>query len=594
MKKLILSSLIAALAACGGGGSSSGSGSSAGGDDPGTNSPIKVGVSKDLIGVSYKTETQTGVIAADGTYNYQEGETLTLSVGDTIIGSVSATDTFSLVSLFTDLPQNAKSLRSALRAPFSQRVDSSTRFEKISIWGDLSYEFTGANYSDFHQQMNIARLLIAMDDNNNLVDGVNISTKAPAVEGLSLNLNTSLYDLVERIDAVNFQQQSGVSLIMDPGAAVAQVYNLAGISIHAARRTGLRSQVANEHGVGNEDYAYNADGQLISSDDYVNALTVERISYTYDPDSKLITSKTRLYLPIVDSVVADESEATTREEDTRTYNQFGMVAEHVYKRFRNGDPSILNNMYKQTFSYQQDRILPLVVRIQEDFTGTVDGVDFENSNSKRFDYNPNDLLQPIVWSRYSGTTIEDEKQTSKSEFTYDQTGYLIDLGGAQFSKEVVGDTMVVRRKNGNSTIEETFDASGKLISRNKLTDDKTVEEGTYEYDELGRLKSCEFKNADGTSYGTSISYDGSDAQQALSFNGNTPLTLTLAYGSEGQLINDGEGNNLVYSEVMDNGVSYIVHEQLMDYYDYDHLMVDRSVNALSIFNNTGVCRKQVH
>ena len=577
MKKLLLCSLVASLAACGGSGGGGGS-------------KVKVGSLPELKGVTYRTETQNGTIGDDGKFQYQQGETLMLLAGDTVLAELPVSAEIALSDLFPGLPQNAAELRSALRTPFYQRVMTSTKFEKIGVFDELNYEFSGGDYTGFHNLVNKARLLIALDSNNNLADGVDISANASAIDGLEVNLNANLYEFADDIATLNYQQQSGISLAMEMAKPVKQVFALAGISIDAARRTASEPKVANEHGSGKQEYFYNAAGQL-TQQNYRKSNDMERKFYSYDAASNRVIERDYQVFAIVDDEI--QAEARAREIYQHGYNDFGIIDERTYQRFDPNNISQLASASTATYSYQQDRALPLISRKREDFKDTISGSHFDNSLSKRFSYNPNNLLQPVSWKRFEGTTPEDEEETTTSAFTYDQTGFLVDLGGAKFAKEAQGDNTVFSRTNGNQTIEEVFNRQGNLITRNMLTYDKKVNGGDYLYDSEGRLSSCMFESQENSQrYGTAITY-GDYGVQSLSFVTSGPANppVQLSYGSEGQLLTDGSGNNLTYSEPQANGISYLVYEQYMDHYNYDHVLFERSIEVLVNFNQD-ICQKK--
>ena len=93
MKAYIISALAIAvtLTACGGGGSSSGGPS----NPPSSSGDTKTGVFTDsaVAGINYQTNpgNQSGKTNALGEYNYKEGDTVTFSIGDTKLPSVTAT-----------------------------------------------------------------------------------------------------------------------------------------------------------------------------------------------------------------------------------------------------------------------------------------------------------------------------------------------------------------------------------------------------------------------------------------------------------------------------------------------------------------------
>lgn len=84
VNKLVVALLLALLTACGGGG---------GGSGPGvTPEPVLIGVLTDAVvaGVTYSTQTQTGITNSGGQFRYRTGEMVTFFIGDIQLGPVTA------------------------------------------------------------------------------------------------------------------------------------------------------------------------------------------------------------------------------------------------------------------------------------------------------------------------------------------------------------------------------------------------------------------------------------------------------------------------------------------------------------------------
>ena len=82
------------LAACGGGGDG-------GGGSASTPPSVQEGVFLDsaVEGIEYQTSTQSGLTDANGTFKYQEGETITFSIGDIDLGQTSAMEKITPVDI---------------------------------------------------------------------------------------------------------------------------------------------------------------------------------------------------------------------------------------------------------------------------------------------------------------------------------------------------------------------------------------------------------------------------------------------------------------------------------------------------------------
>ena len=155
IKSLGLFLIVSLLVACGGGGD----GDSPGGGPSGTPSPqpdILSGVFLDSLvsGVNYTTETQSGMTNSDGEYNYTDGEEVTFSIGDIVLGT---------------------SLVGPVVTPL-MLVD-------------------GAMDANDPRVTNIVRLLMTLDSDGNPDNGIEISAAAhTAAAGLSVDFASTTFD----------------------------------------------------------------------------------------------------------------------------------------------------------------------------------------------------------------------------------------------------------------------------------------------------------------------------------------------------------------------------------------------------------------
>jgi hypothetical protein len=163
---LILGGLAAlALAGCGGGGS--------GGKAEAATGILQAGGAK---GVQYDTPTQSGTTDANGTFGYLPGETVAFSIGGVQLGAVPGTAKISLFTL------------AGLTPPASERV--------------LRRELERATRrpTPLVRAMNLARLLIALDADNNPDNGIDVSGRAADLAGKQIDLGLGLSGFTEKLD----------------------------------------------------------------------------------------------------------------------------------------------------------------------------------------------------------------------------------------------------------------------------------------------------------------------------------------------------------------------------------------------------------
>lgn len=146
------------LSACGGGGG--------GGSDNSGGTPVtKVGVFVDSLvaGVSYQTESKSGITNAAGEYDYIEGETVTFSIGDIILGNATAGPVVTPVDI----------------------VDGATDASNPVV-------------------TNIIRLLVTLDDDGDPSNGLDLTAAATAAVGSTLTVDSPNFetDSTELVEAV--------------------------------------------------------------------------------------------------------------------------------------------------------------------------------------------------------------------------------------------------------------------------------------------------------------------------------------------------------------------------------------------------------
>jgi hypothetical protein len=89
---------IGGISGCGGGGSGGG-GSGGGGSDNDTSTLQGFFVDSPVEGLDYRTATRSGITNAAGTFEYQNGEVVTFSIGDVVLGEGTAKQTMTPIDL---------------------------------------------------------------------------------------------------------------------------------------------------------------------------------------------------------------------------------------------------------------------------------------------------------------------------------------------------------------------------------------------------------------------------------------------------------------------------------------------------------------
>jgi len=155
---------------CGGGG----------GGDGGTGTTTSQGtfVDSPVEGLQYKTPTQSGITDAEGTFQYQEAEIITFSIGDIVLGSGSCKQIMSTIDL------------------------------------------VGEAIDETHETVtNIARLLLSLDEDGDWDNGIRITeTIRNECEGRSIDFAQSIEDFGNDPDVQNlFDVLNALGVFTDGG-----------------------------------------------------------------------------------------------------------------------------------------------------------------------------------------------------------------------------------------------------------------------------------------------------------------------------------------------------------------------------------------
>jgi hypothetical protein len=556
-KKTILITSLTALAACGGGGGSSSS------------SDVKAGKIDALAGVDYRTETQSGTLNSSGEFNYKEGESLTLLIGDTVIAETQAAAEIRLVKLLAldELPTTPLAVRSALRMPeyTRERIETGYLIEK-----------TVGQYNQLHNTSNVMRLLIALDNDNDSSNGFDITANSAAVVGLKLNFDVSLYEFSANDDALAFQHSSGISLAMDAARPLRDAYDLADIDITVAERV-------TQEGVGS--LSYTAFGQVATRTDDRSSSSITEYTYTYSAENGEML--------IEQYATEQKSNAikhlSSRQLNTKTYNNFGLLNSDRAEIFVRGNTTELATYDIQTNSYMDDKVYLTTERTVEysDAAGTVD-----NSYSVRKTYN--DVKKRTSSANFSGDTTDQEVfEYGTKSYLYDSESRLTKTeyenlnSNTQSSFEYTYSenagslisTRTYNRSNGTKEeIKEIISSEGLLTAKETKAIDggglvTFIESMTYVYDDQGRISECRSQsdsNGDGTANSTATSnlvYTAAGLSNIKNiYDSNADGTadsetdLSVTYGDNGEVTIDKYGNVFTYGNAAQNGISYLIYE----------------------------------
>ncbi len=269
------------VVACGGGGS---------GAPPPSDPTVLTGIFTDsaVEGLSFSTATQSGITDAAGTFMYIAGETITFSIGGTVIGeSATASSEMTPWDLVpgTPLPSTTREIENLADDPDSTEFRALNRFVNIIVF------------------------LQSLDEDANLDNGITIPAGiATLLNGIQLDFDLDAFRLSFRLsyDLRNTTYQAAnlgllpTAAIRKPGAALDHFYAFQGISYNLPRIATVTVTVpASEFIVFPDEFfvtpnefftvTYDADGNLtrMSGVDPVTGIPTFVETRTYDANGNL-------------------------------------------------------------------------------------------------------------------------------------------------------------------------------------------------------------------------------------------------------------------------------------------------------------------
>jgi hypothetical protein len=303
---------ILALGGCG-----SGSGGAGGtGGTAGTGTPTGFLIDAAVSGVAYETPTHEGVTGSDGSFEYEEGETVRFMVGDTVLGETLGKRTVS---------------------PFDLISGAEVLIDDNAINAELSYG------SPFSAVVNLAVLLQTLDQDGDVENGIEITEEvAAAFAGVELRLDqrTRRFNMDTEFRTV-LADLNDMSLLHDirdvrsPDLAIQHLYEVLEIEPQIFS-TSTRETDADGDGVVDSRVAYSFDevGHRIRDEtDSDGDGTVDTIrTETWDESGRIVQDAT-------DS----DADGTTDSTNTQTYDEFGNEVRYEQDSNADGTPNFIRS-----------------------------------------------------------------------------------------------------------------------------------------------------------------------------------------------------------------------------------------------------------
>jgi len=370
------------LGGCGGGGNSNNT--VVPGVEP---TPILTGYFTDsaVEGLTYKTDTQSGVTDLNGAFTYQAGETVAFSIGAFMLGeSATAAPKMTPLDLIPDsfLPTTRNELSPLLR---NKAINT-------------------AEVIAFRKLSNMLTFLQALDYDKDASNGITIADGMGIVlEGVSIDFAAELTEFKEAIplrrvmSAAVTQNLISSGFIKEPGQALNHFYQAQEIE-HSFKARASASFDSDANGEANEiiTYTYDTDGNRLtwSKDTDANGNANEIKTYTYDADGNRLTYS-----------YDGDANGDADQISTSTYDTDGNQLTYSRDSNANGEPNEIT-----TYTYD-DNGNRLTFSLDANANGEPNSINTythdDNGNQLTFsrDINANGEADQIYTSTYEGSSI---------------------------------------------------------------------------------------------------------------------------------------------------------------------------------------------
>ncbi len=571
MNKTILSNLLLGLTltACGGGGADGQKDGSLSGNING------------ITGIAYSTETANGIVDAEGSFTYNEGEAITFSLGGLTLGTLDGAEVLNWHELFANTPNTAQEIRTALRSPtYSKQLSSTKTFA-------FTPEYATFSNNELHLTSNTVQLLLALDHDQNSDTGLDLltgnwNTQLANYNEASIGLDSLIHNFSSGYKSMKFQQKFSVAFAMLPSKPLAYLYDEKGIEVLA------KKLISSTYISGSEKkYGLN-ENNLFSETDYSTSSSDTKTVKTFDSDGFLVSSKYQY----------DNKNYESRSntiETSYSHNSYGFTTEkNEQDTYTSSNLISFDRTYKT--SYLDDRVLATSYV-------TIDNLESNESSDivdvQQLNYNEAFDISEFVRSEEdkngntlaitSKTVFEYEDGIIKKISSFNEDEIRLDLGASIISSRLYENKKITQTVDFNDrgyyrVMSEEFDESGQILINNSLKYDAASDAllnsyiTEYNFDDSNRMETCfELGDDDGDGVidqGARITFtynehgltelQYAELQDDGTYETDEEGTRLFAYGDEGQSTLDPYDNwqHNYESAATDQGMSYLVAEYL--------------------------------
>ncbi len=260
MKKQILSIIFTttALSGCGGGGSDSSS------QKPSANIQTGIFTDSPVKGLYYETATQSGLTNEQGEFNYVEGETVTFSLGSSVLGVSKAQSTIT---------------------PFDL-----TGVKALKTQTDITNAFLSQTPNSYEKAINIATLLQGLDQDGNPQNGIDLADAHSKLANINVPLLVKSSGFTSNLNFLQARSIMQTSHTISFVTAAENMYESLGIEIESSL---ISKQTNNGNNAFFETIEFEYDQQnrvsAIKYDRNNDGVTDATQAFTYDQLGRLNT-----------------------------------------------------------------------------------------------------------------------------------------------------------------------------------------------------------------------------------------------------------------------------------------------------------------
>lgn len=553
-------------------------------------SSVLTGKLSNIGGLGYTTKTQSGVTSLTGEYQYNKGETITFSLGGSEIATVAAKpnyDLFDLLDTDSTLPKTALDLRTQLRAFDGFRTELlPTRLD--------ANERIGGQASGIHLASNKVRVLLAVDEDHDLSNGIN------AIAGdwhnrlaeQTLDFNKPLDEFKSHrtnLALKQIQHEFELPMPYDFSYPVVALYASKNIAI-----SGKTITASNENNYDQYQYQKNDDGRVESSTILYNNGYKKLVESEYDEFGSLISQ-------IEHSDTNYDGNYDKKNTIDYTNNAYGQPIKSIRSRYENGDEENPVHNTESLYSYMNGRVYQNSYTrfIDSDNDGNVNSVygtrtNYDDAFNLVSDITPifaldGTILYPVSNQKLQGFDSENRLISSTYQSNFDELG-----NNPAYTKPVtisyddLSRTIIDGNQSGfHSIITMTLSDTGKLVSSSledmsDATSSLYLYNTTYAYDDQGRFDYCSSQVIDSGKNGRwegeiRSEFEWNDyginkiiyksLPKSENNEGYTETTADIQYGEEGEWISINiyrDSYNYSY-ETVDNALGHII----TDFYEIE-------------------------